>query len=137
MGLTDGLYGYGSLSFGLTKNVKKNCLSSINRTCLVSVIIKRNSGLIYSSQFILFYFILFFFRDSLWDSRELGCLPFDRKVRLGCRKHNGKRFIRLPEWKYYTSIFGWNFRKVTRYHLPSIRNFWNFLSNGKHPWCTS
>ena len=41
------------------------------------------------------------------------------------------------EWKDYlkrhSSIFGWNFRKVT---LPfaSIRNFRNFLSNGKHPW---
>ena len=24
------------------------------------------------------------------------CLPFDRKIRLGCRKHNGKRFASLP-----------------------------------------
>ena len=39
-----------------------------------------------------------------------------------------------PEWKdylkTYSSIFGWNWRlEVT----PSIRNFRNFLSNGKHP----
>ena len=27
----------------------------------------------------------------------LGCLPFDREVRLGCRKHNGKRFTSLPQ----------------------------------------
>ena len=25
-----------------------------------------------------------------------GCLPFDRKMRLGCRKHNGMRFTSLP-----------------------------------------
>ena len=25
-----------------------------------------------------------------------GCLPFDRKSRLGCRKHSGKRFASLP-----------------------------------------
>ena len=29
--------------------------------------------------------------------RDLGCLPFDRKIRLGCPKHNGKRFISLPQ----------------------------------------
>ena len=28
---------------------------------------------------------------------DLGCLPFDRKIRLGCRKHNGKRFTSLPQ----------------------------------------
>ena len=42
-----------------------------------------------------------------------------------------------PEWKdylkMYSSIFSWNFRKWP-YHLPSIRNFRNFPSNGKHPW---
>ena len=27
----------------------------------------------------------------------LGCLPFDREIRLGCRKHNGKRFTSLPQ----------------------------------------
>ena len=64
-----------------------------------------------------------------------GRLPFDRKIRLVRRKHNGKRFTSLPqncniryvngkqhnpfkpEWtdylKTYSSIFGWNFRKVT------------------------
>ena len=26
-----------------------------------------------------------------------GCLPFDRKSRLGCRKHSGKRFASLPQ----------------------------------------
>ena len=26
----------------------------------------------------------------------LGCLPFDRRNRLGCRKHNGKPFTSLP-----------------------------------------
>ena len=26
-----------------------------------------------------------------------GCLPFDRKIRLGCPKHNRKRFISLPQ----------------------------------------
>ena len=25
------------------------------------------------------------------------CLPFDRKIRLRCRKHNGKRFTSLPQ----------------------------------------
>ena len=25
-----------------------------------------------------------------------GCLPFDRKIQLGCRKHNGKLFTSLP-----------------------------------------
>ena len=25
-----------------------------------------------------------------------GCLPFDRKIRLGWRKHNGKQFASLP-----------------------------------------
>ena len=29
-------------------------------------------------------------------SGVLGCLPFDRKTRLGRRKHNGKRFTSLP-----------------------------------------
>ena len=42
-----------------------------------------------------------------------------------------------PEWedyvKTYSSIFDWNFRKVTLHHLPSIRNFRNFPSNDKHP----
>ena len=28
------------------------------------------------------------------------CLPFDRKNRLACRKHNGKRFTSLP-YKYH------------------------------------
>ena len=28
-------------------------------------------------------------------ANQLGCLPFDRKIRLGCRKHNGKRFTSL------------------------------------------
>ena len=27
---------------------------------------------------------------------NLGCLPFERKIRLGCRKHNCKRFTSLP-----------------------------------------
>ena len=27
---------------------------------------------------------------------DVGCLPFDRKIRLGCRRHNGKRFTSLP-----------------------------------------
>ena len=27
----------------------------------------------------------------------LGCLPFDREIRLGCSKHNGKRFTSLPQ----------------------------------------
>ena len=31
-------------------------------------------------------------------TKDMGCLPFDRKIRLGCRKHNGKRFASLP-WK--------------------------------------
>ena len=26
-----------------------------------------------------------------------GCLPFDRKIRLECEKHNGKRFTNLPQ----------------------------------------
>ena len=30
------------------------------------------------------------------SSRDVGCLPFDRKIRLGCRKDNGKRFASLP-----------------------------------------
>ena len=38
-----------------------------------------------------------------------------------------------PEWtdylKTFSSIFGWNLND----HLTSIRNFRNFLSNGKHP----
>ena len=75
--------------------------------------------------------------------KKLGCLPFDRKIRLGCRKHNGKRLeskkranlcsVSLeprnsyqPELKdflkTYSSVSGWNFR-----------NLRNFLSNGKHP----
>ena len=29
-------------------------------------------------------------------SDDLGCLPFDRKIRLGCQNHNGKRFASLP-----------------------------------------
>ena len=28
---------------------------------------------------------------------DQGCLSFDRKIRLGCRKHNGKRFTSLPQ----------------------------------------
>ena len=27
----------------------------------------------------------------------LGCLPFDRKIRLECEKHNGKGFTNLPQ----------------------------------------
>ena len=34
------------------------------------------------------------------ESGIQGCLPFYRKIRLGCRKHNGKRFTSLP-WKYH------------------------------------
>ena len=26
-----------------------------------------------------------------------GCLPFERKIRLGCQKHNGRRFTGLPQ----------------------------------------
>ena len=90
--------------FWTHKKCKKTVLSAINWACLVSVIIKTKSGLIYSSQFILFFFI-FFFTIRVWDSRELGCLPFGRKIRLGCRKHNGKRFIRLPQSA--TSVTVW------------------------------
>ena len=38
------------------------------------------------------------FVGSTLNSKSLllGCLPFDRKIRLGCRKHNGKRFTSLP-----------------------------------------
>ena len=32
--------------------------------------------------------------EGMWDQ---GCLPFDRKIRLGCPKHNSKRFISLPQ----------------------------------------
>ena len=28
---------------------------------------------------------------------EVGCLTFDKKIRLRCRKHNGKRFSSLPQ----------------------------------------
>ena len=28
---------------------------------------------------------------------DQGCLPFDRKIRLGCPKHTGKRFTSLPQ----------------------------------------
>ena len=40
-----------------------------------------------------------FFWGGKENSFHKGCLPFDRKERLGCRKHNhlGKRFIRLPQ----------------------------------------
>ena len=32
------------------------------------------------------------------NKRELECLPFDRKIWLECRKHNGiKRFTSLPQ----------------------------------------
>ena len=34
------------------------------------------------------------------NQRNLGCLPFYRKIRLGCRKHNGKQFTSLPR-KYH------------------------------------
>ena len=27
--------------------------------------------------------------------RDMGCLPFDRKIWLACRKYNGKRFTSL------------------------------------------
>ena len=34
---------------------------------------------------------------KLYDNVEdLGCLPFDRKIRLGYRKHYGKQFTSLP-----------------------------------------
>ena len=39
----------------------------------------------------------------MWDlqgfeePRVMGCLPFDRKIRLGCRKHNGKPFTILGD----------------------------------------
>ena len=34
---------------------------------------------------------------KLYDNVEdLGCLLFDRKIRLGCRKHYGKQFTSLP-----------------------------------------
>ena len=29
--------------------------------------------------------------------RVVGCLPFDRKIRLECEKHNGKRFTNLQQ----------------------------------------
>ena len=32
-----------------------------------------------------------------WFVASLRCLPFDRKIRLGCRNHNGKRFTRLSK----------------------------------------
>ena len=31
------------------------------------------------------------------DNGNIWCLPFDRKVRLGCRKHNGKRFTSVRQ----------------------------------------
>ena len=36
-----------------------------------------------------------FFTCDKNDTSNQGCLPFDRKIRLGCRKHNGKRFTSL------------------------------------------
>ena len=50
-----------------------------------------------------FEIINFFINDTIYiqhktalKSLDIGCLPFDRKIRLGCRKHSGKRFISLP-----------------------------------------
>ena len=107
----------------------------------------------------------------------LWCLPFDREIRLGCPKHNGKRFTSLPqnchiryglnpkkgaylcsvsleprrnrmvsnipfgsyqlEWKdylkTYSSIFGWNLRKVAP-PFTFHPEFPKFSANGKHPW---
>ena len=31
------------------------------------------------------------------QDRHPGCLPFDRKIRLGCQKHNGKQFTSWPQ----------------------------------------
>ena len=119
-------------------------------------------------------------RENGEGMRGQGCIPFDRKIRLGCPKHNGKRFISLPQkchisyglnpkkgricvawvwgregteklvngkqhsvWFVPTGMNGLprnvvlNFRlefpKKWPYQLPSIRNFRNFLSNGKPP----
>ena len=123
-------------------------------------------------------------RQRMWIALSLhswrawtvqGCLPFDRKIRSGSRKHNGKRYTSLPQncyiryglnpkkgqicvawvwnregteklvngkqhsvWFVRTGMNGLpqnvllNFR-LEPYHLTSIRNFRNFLSNGKHP----
>ena len=35
-------------------------------------------------------------RNNFQATKYLGYLPFDRKIRLGCEKHNGKRFFNLP-----------------------------------------
>ena len=37
-----------------------------------------------------------FFPSPCTAFQSQGCLPFDRKIRLGCRKHYGKRFASLP-----------------------------------------
>jgi len=34
---------------------------------------------------------------ALLKERDQGCLPFDRKIWLGCRRNNGKRFTSLPQ----------------------------------------
>ena len=35
--------------------------------------------------------------DVIRMKSYLGCLPFDRKIRLECEKHNGKGFTNLPQ----------------------------------------
>ena len=42
---------------------------------------------------------LIFFSTNFWREKKQnqGCLPFDRKIWLGCRKQNGKRFTSLPQ----------------------------------------
>ena len=69
--------------FWTHKKCKKTVFSAINWACLVSVIIKTKSGLIYSSQFIYFFF---FFTIRVWDSRELGCLTIWQKNPVGVSK---------------------------------------------------
>ena len=59
--------------FWTHKKCKKTVFSVINWASLVSVIIKTKSGLISSSQFILFYFILFF-HDSCVGLKRTGVL---------------------------------------------------------------
>ena len=63
------------------------------------------------------------------ESITVSDLPVYRNIPFGSYQPEWTNFLKTH---IYPSIFGWNFRKVT-YLLPSIRNFRNFLSNGKHP----
>ena len=108
--------------FWTQKKCKKTVFSAINWACLVSVIINTKSGLIYSSQFILFYLFFFFSRFVYGIQENWGAYHLTEKSGWGVESIMVSDLLgyrRVPHPLRFESIKGANLCSVS---LEPTRN---------------